>query len=217
MPRSSKALLPATIRTYPRPKPRGGRCSHGLCCLSRALPRAPWGRLPAPFPHALSAIGLGETDGPELQGVAERTSRQDLASLPALLRFSTRTCPRLLPKTRCPVGYPTGSETARRVGSRMSEDPRSPDLPKEAARNGPGGPNREPDTLSDSGGRPPRSSGLEESPPLGPLSHTMLSKRNFQAGRSSRCQSRAPSLAIDLSLASSRSQYDPESFDHLTA
>jgi hypothetical protein len=37
MPRGSRALLPAEIRTRPRTEVRAGRCSHGLFGLSRVF------------------------------------------------------------------------------------------------------------------------------------------------------------------------------------
>jgi hypothetical protein len=93
MPRSSRALLPARIRTHPS-RGRGGPMLSWAFLPLQSVPRPPWGRLPAPFPHALSAPGLREIERAALQGVGERPSRTPLAGRPALLRFATRTCPR---------------------------------------------------------------------------------------------------------------------------
>jgi len=105
MPRGFRALLPAGIRTDPEPKPGMADALMGFLPL-QSVPRTPWKRLPASFPHALSTSPLGERHRPALQGLTERASRQPLAGLPTLLRFATRilssafsakTVPRRLP------------------------------------------------------------------------------------------------------------------------
>jgi hypothetical protein len=99
MPRGSRALLTAEIRARREPKLSSNRCSLGLLSLSRAFPCTPWKRLPVSFPRALSTPLLREKERPALQGLAEHASRRTLAGRPALLRFATRTHPRLSPTT----------------------------------------------------------------------------------------------------------------------
>jgi hypothetical protein len=48
MPRGSRALLPAKIRTCHRPKPASGRCSLGFPRLSRAFPSCRGSSFPGP-------------------------------------------------------------------------------------------------------------------------------------------------------------------------
>ena len=76
-----------------------GRYSLGLLGPLQSVPRSPWGRLPVPFPPALPSTALGESGGTALQGIASDQVGRTLAGRPTLLRFSTRTCPRLLPTT----------------------------------------------------------------------------------------------------------------------
>jgi hypothetical protein len=99
MPRGSRALIPAEIRTRRRPKPPSGRCSLGVQSPLQSVPLVPRTRLPGPSPPALSPTDLEEAHGPALQGIDEHSGRTPLAGRPTLLRFFTRTCPRILPTT----------------------------------------------------------------------------------------------------------------------
>jgi hypothetical protein len=105
MPRDSRALLPTGIRTDPEPKLGMADALMGFSPL-QSVPRAPWRRLPASFPHALSTPPLRERRRPALQGVAERTSRRPLAGPPALLRFATRTLSSAFPAKTVPRRLP---------------------------------------------------------------------------------------------------------------
>ena len=98
MPRGSRALFPARIRTPSGQSPEEADTLLGFKPL-QSFPAPPWRRLPAPFPHVLPVPPLRETEHPALQGLAERIGRLALAGQPTLLRFTTRTCPRLLPTT----------------------------------------------------------------------------------------------------------------------
>jgi hypothetical protein len=116
LPRSSRALLPARIRTRPGRSPGAGRYSLGLCAPLESVPRPPWGRLPVPFPPALPSTALGESGRTALQGLADDQAGRSLAGRPALSRFSTRTCPRLLPTTVfLSVTRPEVSQPARSI------------------------------------------------------------------------------------------------------
>jgi len=99
MPCGSRALIPAEIRTRRRPRPPSGRCSPGVQSPLQSVPVVPRTRLPGPIPLALLPTGLVEAGGPALQGVDEHSGRTPLAGRPTLLRFFTRTCPRILPTT----------------------------------------------------------------------------------------------------------------------
>jgi hypothetical protein len=99
MPRGSRALLPAKIRTRHRPKPESGRCSPGIQSPLQSVPFVPRARLPGPFPRALFPLDLREVERPALQGLDEHSGRTPLTGWPTLLRFFTRTCPRILPTT----------------------------------------------------------------------------------------------------------------------
>jgi hypothetical protein len=99
--------------------------------------RSPHGTHPASRAHpscasTLPAAGVGGGGAPGAWHAygQEGPSRDP----PALLRFSTRTCPRFLPMTvaSCRIN-PTGSEWASGVGHRGVE-PRAPGLPKERQR-----------------------------------------------------------------------------------
>jgi hypothetical protein len=114
--RHSRALLPARIRTRPGRSPGAGRYSLGLCAPLESVPRPPWGRLPVPFPPALPSTALGESGRTALQGLADDQAGRSLAGRPALSRFSTRTCPRLLPTTVfLSVTRPEVSQPARSI------------------------------------------------------------------------------------------------------
>jgi hypothetical protein len=74
MPRSSRALLPAEIRSSPgrsSPKPM---LSWAFLPL-QSVPRSPWVRLPEPFLPALLTPSLGEVGRSALQGLAARPGR----------------------------------------------------------------------------------------------------------------------------------------------
>jgi hypothetical protein len=117
------ALMPFLTSRPPALRTRRSRCpaAPGLCSLCgsvpprgrspgeadallgfdplQSFPSPPSRRLPATFPHALCEPRLRETGHPALQGLAERIGRPALAGQPTLLRFTTRTCPRLPPTT----------------------------------------------------------------------------------------------------------------------
>jgi hypothetical protein len=105
MPRGFRALLPAGIRTDPGPRPGMADALMGFLPL-QSVPRAPWGRLPASFPRALSTPPLGERRRPALQGLAEHASRRPLADPPTLLRFTTRTLSSAFPAKKVPRRLP---------------------------------------------------------------------------------------------------------------
>jgi hypothetical protein len=105
MPRGSRALLPARIRTEPRAEARVADALMGFWPL-QSVSRTPWKRLPASFPHALSTPPLRERRRPALQGLAERAGRRPLAGPPALLRFATRTLSSAFPAKTVPRRLP---------------------------------------------------------------------------------------------------------------
>jgi hypothetical protein len=71
----------------------------GFSSPLQSVPVAPRARLPGLCPHALYPPDLQEVGRPALQGLDERSGRTPLAGRPTLLRFLTRTCPRILPTT----------------------------------------------------------------------------------------------------------------------
>lgn len=98
MPRSSRALLPTEVRTCDGRPPVQADALMGVLRLSRAIPARMRTRLPGPVPPALCPPGLGETEPPALQGIDTHAGRQGSSrNPPTLVRFSTRTCPRIAP------------------------------------------------------------------------------------------------------------------------
>jgi hypothetical protein len=74
MPRSSRALLPARIRTRFRRSGVGPMLSWAFAPL-QSVSHPPWNRLPGSFLPALSAAALREDDSAALQGLAARMGR----------------------------------------------------------------------------------------------------------------------------------------------
>jgi hypothetical protein len=107
MPRSSRALLPARIRTPAgRSRPEADALM-GFSSPLQSVPIPPGGRLPGPFPHALCPTDLREAGSSVLQGVDERSGRTPLAGRPTLLRFSTRYLSSVSPDdSDAPAGEP---------------------------------------------------------------------------------------------------------------
>ena len=170
MPRDSRALITARIRTRPDVSPDGPILSWAFRPL-QSVRHAPWGRLPVSFPLALSTTHLEETGRPALQGLTGRVTRRFLAVPPALLRFVTRTLPLAsLAKYSAPLGCPTGSENAMRH-SRPPEGA-LPVQPRKA---------------SPAAATPRRAQGVT---PEGHCSHTTLSKRDLQTAKFLWCQLR---------------------------
>jgi hypothetical protein len=91
MPRGSRALLPAEIRTRPGRSQLRADTLLGFLPPLQSVPFVPWDQLPDPFPHALCPPDLREVRRPALQGVNEHLGRTSLAGRPTLLRFTTRT------------------------------------------------------------------------------------------------------------------------------
>jgi hypothetical protein len=91
MPRDSRALLPAEIRTPPGRSRTRADTLLGFLPPLQSVPFVPGNQLPGPFPHALCPPDLREVRWPALQGVDEHSGRPPLAGRPTLLRFTTRT------------------------------------------------------------------------------------------------------------------------------
>jgi hypothetical protein len=168
MPRSSRALLPTEVRT--RCGPRSAKAD-ALMGVLASPERSPRGAHPASRARPSCAFSRhprgGRRDG--APGIWHaRGQAGPSRDPPALLRFSTRTCPRFLPMTVASCrSDPTGSEWAASRGpaaeatgaefsvrsSRRSATRAPPELAPREAR--------------------------EVTLPGGPSPHTTLSKRNF--------------------------------------
>jgi hypothetical protein len=77
MPRDPRALLPAEIRTPANRSPPEPMLSWAFLPL-QSVSRPPSGRLPDPFPPALSTTHLGEIGHTALQGFVARAGRTTL-------------------------------------------------------------------------------------------------------------------------------------------
>jgi hypothetical protein len=75
MPRSSRALLPAEIRTRGRPKSARADTLMGLHTPLQSVPLGPWRRLPGTFPPALPSSDLREIGTAALQGFVASAGR----------------------------------------------------------------------------------------------------------------------------------------------
>jgi hypothetical protein len=98
MPRDSRALLPARIRTRTGPKSGRAVALMGFFRLSRAFLACRGGGFPSPSLMRFVIPLSEEIEIPALQGLPEQASRPALRSKllgtrQTLLRFATRTCP----------------------------------------------------------------------------------------------------------------------------
>jgi hypothetical protein len=82
MPRDSRALFPAEVRTASKTEvPRRPMLSWASLRLSRAFPDGSWERLPAPNPPVLSMPGSARIRASGTPGPAEPPSRRSSRSL----------------------------------------------------------------------------------------------------------------------------------------
>jgi hypothetical protein len=116
MPRSSRALLPTEVRT--RCGPRSAKAD-ALMGFFASPERSPRGAHPASRARPSCAFSRNPRRGPRAgaPGILHaRGQASPSRDRPALLRFSTRTCPRFLPMTVASCrSDPTGSEWAARM------------------------------------------------------------------------------------------------------
>ena len=191
-------LFPASRAPALRTKKSRCPAAPGLCSPQRSVPaadRSPlrpmlsWDfsplqsgphaartRLPKYVPHTLSPRPSVRAVGGDPGIWRTRGQADPSRDRPALLRFSTRTCPRFLPMTVASCrSNPTGSEWAARTdpaaeaaSARFSVRSTRRGCPTELA---------------------PREA-RKVTPPGGPSPHTTLSKRNLRAGRTLGCRFR---------------------------
>ena len=152
MPRNSRALLPAKIRTRLEPIARAGRYSHGILYSSAAAPQTASTSGPAP---ASSTPWIAKPEGFPFRRPRPRQQEEDRIPWvrPSFRRAFTRTCPRVLPATAvsCQIA-PTSSELALLTSSnRLAWPGRSG-----TRRNPGGGLLRASLRRSHAAGRPPR-------------------------------------------------------------
>jgi hypothetical protein len=97
MPRSSRALLPTEVRTCRGPRPEQADALMGVLRLSRAVPTRHGPSFPGPSLLRFIRPTSRRPSDRRFKAWCARGQTGPSRDLPALLRFSTRTCPRFAP------------------------------------------------------------------------------------------------------------------------
>jgi hypothetical protein len=132
LPRSSRALLPARIRTRPGRSRTGPILSWAFGPLQSVSPINRGDGFPTPSLMRFSRPLSGRTDERRSRALPEDRVGRALAGATNSLEVFHQDLSSASPDDSVPVGYPTGSESACTDERPGSEDPRLSDLPQDS-------------------------------------------------------------------------------------